>query len=136
LPSYRQLFRAAQEKVPTVSATLEVLRKPIQERGELVILYFNFDRYQKIEEIYGWEKLDEILETTTTAMRNAAPGGWAVPGCSRPSRPRARPRAGSRRPYACALKHDAAAAPTPKTANVTRHQRRIGTGATLPPWTR
>lgn len=69
MPSYRQLFRAAQEKVPTVSATLEVLRKPIQERGELVILYFNFDRYAKIEEIYGWEKLDEILETTTTAMR-------------------------------------------------------------------
>jgi hypothetical protein len=41
------------------------LRKPIQERGELVILYFNFQRYAKIEEIYGWEKLDEILETTT-----------------------------------------------------------------------
>jgi EAL domain-containing protein (putative c-di-GMP-specific phosphodiesterase class I) len=70
LPSYRQLFRSAQEKVPTVSATLEVLRKPIQERGELVILYFNFDRYQKIEEIYGWEKLDDILETTTQAMRD------------------------------------------------------------------
>ncbi len=68
MPSYRQLFRAAQEKVPTVSASIEVLRKPIQERGELVILYFNFDRYTKIEEIYGWEKLDEILETTTTAI--------------------------------------------------------------------
>lgn len=70
MPSYQQLFRAAQEKVPTVSAALEVLRKPIQERGELVILYFNFDRYTKIEEIYGWEKLDEILETTTAAMRD------------------------------------------------------------------
>jgi EAL domain-containing protein (putative c-di-GMP-specific phosphodiesterase class I) len=70
LPSYRQLFRAAQEKVPTVSASIESLRKPIQERGELVILYFNFDRYTKVEEIYGWEKLDEILETTTAAMRD------------------------------------------------------------------
>ncbi|HUQ18980.1 MAG TPA: EAL domain-containing protein [Gemmatimonadaceae bacterium] len=70
MPSYRQLFRAAQEKVPTVSSSIEVLRKPIQERGELVILYFNFDRYAKIEEIYGWEKLDEILETTTSAMRD------------------------------------------------------------------
>ena len=70
MPSYRQLFRAAQEKVPTVSASIEVLRKPIQERGELVVLYFNFDRYAKVEEIYGWEKLDEILETTTTAMRD------------------------------------------------------------------
>ena len=70
MPSYRQLFRAAQEKVPTVSASIEVLRNPIQERGELVILYFNFDRYAKVEQIYGWEKLDEILETTTTAMRD------------------------------------------------------------------
>jgi EAL domain-containing protein (putative c-di-GMP-specific phosphodiesterase class I) len=70
LPSYRQLFRAAQEKIPTVSASIESLRKPIQERGELVILYFNFDRYTKVEEIYGWEKLDEILETTTAAMRD------------------------------------------------------------------
>jgi EAL domain-containing protein (putative c-di-GMP-specific phosphodiesterase class I) len=70
LPSYKQLFRAAQEKIPTVSSSIESLRKPIQERGELVILYFNFDRYTKVEEIYGWEKLDEILETTTGAMRD------------------------------------------------------------------
>jgi len=70
LPSYKQLFRAAQEKIPTVAASIESLRKPIQERGELVILYFNFDRYTKVEEIYGWEKLDEILETTTAAMRD------------------------------------------------------------------
>jgi len=53
-----------------VSATLDALRQGIQERGELVILYFNFDRYAKIEEIYGWEKLDEILETTIKAMRD------------------------------------------------------------------
>jgi hypothetical protein len=49
LPSYKQLFRAAQEKIPTVAASIESLRKPIQERGELVILYFNFDRYTKVE---------------------------------------------------------------------------------------
>jgi EAL domain-containing protein (putative c-di-GMP-specific phosphodiesterase class I) len=70
LPNYRQLFRSGQNKVPTVSATLDALRQGIQERGELVILYFNFDRYAKIEEIYGWEKLDEILETTIKAMRD------------------------------------------------------------------
>jgi EAL domain-containing protein (putative c-di-GMP-specific phosphodiesterase class I)/GGDEF domain-containing protein len=70
LPNYRQLFRAGHDKVPTVSATLDALRQGIQERGELVILYFNFDRYAKIEEIYGWEKLDEILETTIKAMRD------------------------------------------------------------------
>ena len=70
MPNYRQLFRAGHDKVPTVSSTLDGLRQGIQERGELVILYFNFDRYTKIEEIYGWEKLDEILETTIKAMKD------------------------------------------------------------------
>ncbi|MEO7502529.1 MAG: EAL domain-containing protein [Gemmatimonadaceae bacterium] len=70
MPNYRQLFRAGHDKVPTVSSTLDSLRQGIQERGELVILYFNFDRYAKIEEIYGWEKLDEILETTIRAMKD------------------------------------------------------------------
>ncbi len=40
-----------------------------KERGELVVLYFNFVRYSKIEEIYGWEKLDAVLETTAAAVR-------------------------------------------------------------------
>jgi EAL domain-containing protein (putative c-di-GMP-specific phosphodiesterase class I) len=70
LPSYRQLFRSGRDKIPTVASSIETLRKPIQERGELVILYFNFDRYAKVEEIYGWEKLDEILGTTTDAMHD------------------------------------------------------------------
>ena len=33
------------------------------------MLYFNFVRYSKIEEIYGWEKLDAVLETTASAVR-------------------------------------------------------------------
>ena len=33
------------------------------------MLYFNFVRYSKIEEIYGWEKLDAVLETTAQAVR-------------------------------------------------------------------
>jgi EAL domain-containing protein (putative c-di-GMP-specific phosphodiesterase class I) len=33
------------------------------------VLYFNFVRYSKIEEIYGWEKLDAVLETTAVSVR-------------------------------------------------------------------
>jgi len=40
----------------------------VQERGALVILYLNFDRYAKIEEIYGWEKLDAVLDTTAREL--------------------------------------------------------------------
>jgi len=70
LPNYRRLFRGSSSpKVPTVSASIDSVRQKIQDRKELLVLYFNFDRYTKIEEIYGWEQLDEILDTTTEAMR-------------------------------------------------------------------
>ena len=72
---YSQLARDTVTRLPTVAATVDALRKTIQERGELAILFFNFDRYAKIEEIYGWEKLDAVLETTAAAMRDVLRSG-------------------------------------------------------------
>jgi EAL domain-containing protein (putative c-di-GMP-specific phosphodiesterase class I)/GGDEF domain-containing protein len=69
LPNYRRLFRGSQPKVPTVSQAIDSVRQAIQDRKELLVIYFNFDRYTKIEEIYGWEKLDEVLETTAESIR-------------------------------------------------------------------
>jgi EAL domain-containing protein (putative c-di-GMP-specific phosphodiesterase class I)/GGDEF domain-containing protein len=63
-----QLFDR-QTGVPTLLATLDRLRQEVIDRGELLVLYFNFRRYSRIEEIYGWEKLDEVLATTARAMR-------------------------------------------------------------------
>ncbi len=60
--------------VPTLLAALGELRHQIVERGELLVLYFNFRRYSRIEEIYGWEKLDEVLTTTASAMRTHLAG--------------------------------------------------------------
>jgi EAL domain-containing protein (putative c-di-GMP-specific phosphodiesterase class I)/GGDEF domain-containing protein len=70
LPNYRRLFRGGQAKVPTVPSAIDSLRQSIIDRKELLVLYFNFDRYTKIEEIYGWEKLDQVLETTAGAIRD------------------------------------------------------------------
>jgi EAL domain-containing protein (putative c-di-GMP-specific phosphodiesterase class I) len=55
--------------LPTLPVVLERSRALIKERGELTVLYFNFVRYSKIEEIYGWEKLDAVLETTAAVVR-------------------------------------------------------------------
>ena len=55
--------------LPTLPVAIERSRQLFKERGELVVLYFNFVRYSKIEEIYGWEKLDSVLETTASAVR-------------------------------------------------------------------
>ena len=67
---YHQLLRDSLTRLPTVAATIDSVRKAVQDRGEIVILYFNFDRYSKVEEVYGWEKLDSVLETTGEAMRD------------------------------------------------------------------
>ncbi len=55
--------------LPTMPVVIERTRVPMKERGEMLVLYFNFVRYTKIEEIYGWEKLDAVLETTAAAVR-------------------------------------------------------------------
>ncbi len=75
LPNYRRLFRGGQPKVPTVPSAIDSLRQSIIDRKELLVLYFNFDRYTKIEEIYGWEKLDQVLETTAAAIREFLQAG-------------------------------------------------------------
>ncbi len=60
--------RDARNSLPTLAAAIDSLRTPVQDRGALVILYLNFDRYAKIEEIYGWEKLDAVLDTTAREL--------------------------------------------------------------------
>jgi GGDEF domain-containing protein len=41
----------------------------LERTGRLTILYIEFVRYSKLEEIYGWQKLDEVLQTTANAVR-------------------------------------------------------------------
>ncbi len=69
LAEYEHMLYDALTGLPTLPVMIERCRAPFKERGELVVLYFNFVRYSKIEEIYGWEKLDAVLETTAGAVR-------------------------------------------------------------------
>jgi EAL domain-containing protein (putative c-di-GMP-specific phosphodiesterase class I)/GGDEF domain-containing protein len=66
---YEQMLYDYLTGLPTLPVMIERSRALIKERGELIVLYFNFVRYSKIEEIYGWEKLDAVLETTAQAVR-------------------------------------------------------------------
>jgi EAL domain-containing protein (putative c-di-GMP-specific phosphodiesterase class I)/GGDEF domain-containing protein len=67
---YEQMLHDSLTGLPTLPVVIERTRQLIKERGELVVLYLNFVRYSKIEEIYGWEKLDAVLETTAAAVRD------------------------------------------------------------------
>jgi EAL domain-containing protein (putative c-di-GMP-specific phosphodiesterase class I) len=44
-------------------------REMLERTGRITILYIEFVRYSKLEEIYGWQKLDEVLQTTANAVR-------------------------------------------------------------------
>lgn len=57
-----------------MAQAIDSLRQSIQDRKELLVIYFNFDRYTKVEEIYGWEKLDEVLQTTAESIREFIAG--------------------------------------------------------------
>jgi EAL domain-containing protein (putative c-di-GMP-specific phosphodiesterase class I)/GGDEF domain-containing protein len=54
---------------PTLPVMLEGGREILERSGRLTILYIEFVRYSKLEEIYGWQKLDEVLQSTANAVR-------------------------------------------------------------------
>ncbi|HEU4586493.1 MAG TPA: EAL domain-containing protein [Gemmatimonadaceae bacterium] len=56
-------------RMATLPVLIERTRASFKERGELVVFYLDFIRFAKIEEIYGWEKLDDVLATTANAVR-------------------------------------------------------------------
>jgi EAL domain-containing protein (putative c-di-GMP-specific phosphodiesterase class I)/GGDEF domain-containing protein len=60
--------------LPTLAEGIEMIRAAVQGRGELLVIYLNFDRYAKIEEIYGWEKLDAVLDTTAMELQRILAG--------------------------------------------------------------
>jgi EAL domain-containing protein (putative c-di-GMP-specific phosphodiesterase class I)/GGDEF domain-containing protein len=71
---YQEMLHDALTGLPTLPVAIDRVRAQFKDRGELVVLYLNFVRYTKIEEIYGWEKLDAVLETTAAAVREFLEG--------------------------------------------------------------
>ena len=66
---YEELLYDRFTGFPTLPVMLERGRELLETRGRLTVLYIEFIRYSKLEEIYGWEKLDEVLQTTAGAVR-------------------------------------------------------------------
>lgn len=66
---YEELLFDRSTGFPTLPVMLEQGREMLERRGRLTVLYIQFVRYSKLEEIYGWEKLDEVLQTTANSVR-------------------------------------------------------------------
>jgi len=60
--------------LPTVLDAREALRALARDRGDLAVLYLNFVRGSKVEEIYGWEKFDAVMDTVAAALLDLVPG--------------------------------------------------------------
>ncbi|HEX2166406.1 MAG TPA: GGDEF domain-containing phosphodiesterase [Longimicrobiales bacterium] len=69
LVRYEELLYDKLTGLPTLPVMIESARELLDRRGELTVLYIHFVWYEKIEEIYGWQKLDDVLETTAQALR-------------------------------------------------------------------
>ncbi len=69
LVRYRDLLFDRRTDLPTLPVMIERARDLLHRQGELTVLYIHFVWYEKIEEIFGWQKLDEVLETTASAVR-------------------------------------------------------------------
>jgi EAL domain-containing protein (putative c-di-GMP-specific phosphodiesterase class I)/GGDEF domain-containing protein len=66
---YEELLYDRFTGFPTLPVMLEAGREILERSGRLTILYIEFVRYGKLEEIYGWQKLDEVLQSTANAVR-------------------------------------------------------------------
>ncbi|HUE96147.1 MAG TPA: EAL domain-containing protein [Longimicrobiaceae bacterium] len=66
---YEELLYDRFTGFPTLPVMMERGREMLERMGRMTILYIEFVRYSKLEEIYGWQKLDEVLQTTANAVR-------------------------------------------------------------------
>jgi EAL domain-containing protein (putative c-di-GMP-specific phosphodiesterase class I)/GGDEF domain-containing protein len=69
LVRYEELLYDRLTGFPTLPVMIDRARELLERRGELTVLYIHFVWYEKIEEIYGWQKLDDVLATTAGAVR-------------------------------------------------------------------
>ncbi|MGH7462879.1 MAG: EAL domain-containing protein, partial [Longimicrobiales bacterium] len=67
---YEELLYDRLTGFPTLAVMIERARDLLDRRGELTMMYIHFVWYEKIEEIYGWQKLDDVLENTAHALRD------------------------------------------------------------------
>ena len=66
---YEELLHDRLTGFPTLPVMMEQARDILESRGDLTILYIQFVWYEKIEEIYGWQKLDDVLESTAAGVK-------------------------------------------------------------------
>lgn len=66
---YRELLFDKLTGFPTLPVVIQHAREILDTHGELTILYIHFVWFSRLEELYGWQKLDDVLETSASAVQ-------------------------------------------------------------------
>ncbi|MEN8376534.1 MAG: EAL domain-containing protein [Gemmatimonadota bacterium] len=69
-PSQDELLYDRFTGFPTLPLIMHRARELLAQQGEITILYINFVWYEKIEELYGWQTLDKLVQTNAEALRH------------------------------------------------------------------
>jgi len=58
---YRSQLFDSSIGVPTLAAIFDDIRRTLEDRGSLMLVYIDLSRENRIEEIWGWQTYDEVL---------------------------------------------------------------------------
>jgi EAL domain-containing protein (putative c-di-GMP-specific phosphodiesterase class I)/DNA-binding response OmpR family regulator len=66
---FKNLLFDAVTELPTVPVIIDALRDRLLDNRDMGVLYIDVEQYSHIEETYGWEVFDNLLQHTARTMR-------------------------------------------------------------------
>ncbi len=66
---FKNLLFDAVTELPTVPVIIDALRDRLLDNRDMGVLYIDVEQYSHIEETYGWEVFDSLLQHTARTMR-------------------------------------------------------------------
>jgi len=66
---FQNLLFDAVTELPTVPVIIDALRDRLLDNRDMGVLYIDVEQYSHIEETYGWEVFDNLLQHTARTMR-------------------------------------------------------------------
>jgi len=69
-PRIRSLLSDGLTGLPTVPLLVDPIREKLLVDREIGVLYVDIEKYNQIEEVYGWEIFDEVLREVASALKD------------------------------------------------------------------
>jgi EAL domain-containing protein (putative c-di-GMP-specific phosphodiesterase class I) len=70
--SLRSLASDAPSHLPSLNLIADAIRLQLERRGSVAILYVHLERYGRLESLYGWRIVGEILDAVASSLEGMA----------------------------------------------------------------